>query len=199
MAEAIFNPAVKWIWDAAKCGKIDSYKAFRKTFHLDEIPGTAAVQIAADSTFVLYVNGVRVPGGQFSDYPKDRSYSTLEIAPYLRKGTNVIAVSVHYLGTKFHVYLPGIASLRAVVFSGREIICATDETWKCADEPGFLSYSARQMTFQAGFIFEYDARKELPWQEADFDDSSGNAADEPDRQLAPEKARFGNPLPFANF
>ena len=200
MAEAIFNPAVKWIWDAAKCGKIDSYKAFRKTFHLDEIPGTAAVQIAADSTFVLYVNGVRVPGGQFSDYPKDRSYSTLEIAPYLRKGTNVIAVSVHYLGTKFHVYLPGIASLRAVVFSGREIICATDETWKCADEPGFLSYSARQMTFQAGFIFEYDARKELPWQEADFDDSSWEnagvyTAEEAPLTLSPRPVPQVNELP----
>jgi hypothetical protein len=113
-----------------------------------------------------------VPGGQFSDYPTDRSYSTLDISEYLQKGVNVIAVSVHYLGTKFHVYLPGIASLRAVVFSGREILCATDETWKCADEPGFLSGSERKMTGQAGFIFEYDARKELPWKECAFDDSS---------------------------
>lgn len=172
MSEAIFNSAVKWIWDSAKCGKVDSYKAFRKCFELDEVPGMAAIQIAADSTFALYVNGIRVPGGQFSDYPSDRSYSTLDISALLKKGKNVIAVSVHYLGTKFHVYLPGLASLRAVVFSGRTIICATDETWKCADEPGFLSYSARKMTGQAGFIFEYDARKELPWKEAGFDDSS---------------------------
>ncbi|MBE6384192.1 MAG: hypothetical protein E7048_00845 [Lentisphaerae bacterium] len=171
MADVIFNPAVRWIWDAAKCGKIDSYKAFRKTFELDELPGMAAVQIAADTSFALYVNGTRVPGGQFSDYPTDRTYSTLDIAPYLKKGRNVIAVSVHYLGTKFHVYLPGTASLKAVVFSGREIICATDDSWKCADEPGFLSYSGRKMTPQAGFIFEYDARKEVPWKEADFDDS----------------------------
>ncbi|MBR2872555.1 MAG: hypothetical protein IKB99_03560, partial [Lentisphaeria bacterium] len=110
MADVIFNPAVRWIWDAAKCGKIDSYKAFRKTFELDELPGMAAVQIAADTSFALYVNGTRVPGGQFSDYPTDRTYSTLDIAPYLKKGRNVIAVSVHYLGTKFHVYLPGTAS-----------------------------------------------------------------------------------------
>ena len=172
MADLIYNPNVCWIWGADKCGKSDSYKAFRKSFELDELPGMAAIQIAADSTFALYVNGVRVPGGQFSDYPADRSYSTLDIAPYLKKGRNVIAVSVHYLGTKFHVYLPGTASLRAVVFSGRQIICATDDTWKCADEPGFLSYSNRVMTFQAGFIFEYDARRELPWKEVDFDDSS---------------------------
>ena len=202
MADLIFNSQVRWIWDASKCGKPDSYKAFRKSFVLDEKPGIAAVQIAADSTFALYVNGVRVPGGQFSDYPADRSYSTLDISEYLQKGVNVIAVSVHYLGTKFHVYLPGIASLRAVVFSGREILCATDETWKCADEPGFLSFSERKMTNQAGFIFEYDARKELPWKELSFDDScwenAGCYTDEeaplslsprPVRQLQEEKER----------
>ena len=172
MFDAILDPAVKWIWDAAKCGKADSYKAFRKTFDLAEIPGAAAVQIAADSTFVLYVNGHRVPCGQFSDYPLDRTFSTVDIQRFLKKGTNVIAVSVHYIGAKLHVYLPGVASLRAVVFSGREIICATDASWKCADEPGFLSGSARSMTFQAGFIFEYDARKENNWKECDFDDSS---------------------------
>ena len=176
MADAIFNPAVKWIWDKTKCGAPDSYKAFRKSFDLDEVPSMAAVQIAADSTFALFINGVRLPGGQFSDYPRDRSYSTFDIQPYLKVGRNVIAVSVHYIGAKFHVYLPGIASLRAVLFSGRTVICATDDTWKCADEPGYLSGSKRAMTFQAGFIFEYDARKEVPWKEADFDDSSWDNA-----------------------
>jgi hypothetical protein len=61
MADLIFNSQVRWIWDASKCGKPDSYKDFRKSFVLDEKPGAAAVQIAADSTFALYVNGVRVP------------------------------------------------------------------------------------------------------------------------------------------
>ena len=95
MFDAILDPVVKWIWDAAKCGTPDSYKAFRKTFDLEEIPGAAAIQIAADSTFVLYVNGNRVPCGQFSDYPLDRTFSTVDIQRFLKKGRNVIAVSVH--------------------------------------------------------------------------------------------------------
>ena len=143
MAEPVFSNSVKWIWDAGKCGKADSYKAFRKTFELDEVPGMAAIQIAADSTFALYVNGVRVPGNQFSDYPMERSYSTFDVASLLQKGKNVIAVSVHYIGTRFHVYMAGTASLRAVLFSGREIICGSDDSWKCSDEPGFVSETDR--------------------------------------------------------
>ena len=50
MAEPVFDNAVKWIWDAGKCGRKDSYKAFRKTFDLEEVPGVAAIQISADST-----------------------------------------------------------------------------------------------------------------------------------------------------
>ena len=176
MADPIFHSDVHWIWNAAKCGQPDTYKAFRKTFVLDELPGQAAIQIAADSTFALYINGVRIPAGQFSDYPADRSYSTLDIASYLKKGVNTVAVSVHYMGMVFHTHLPGIASLRAVIFSGREIICATDSSWKCADEPGFRSGSVRKMTSQAGFIFEYDAREEVPWKESDFDDTSWEKA-----------------------
>lgn len=193
MAEAIFNSSVKWIWGADKCGRPDSYKAFRKTFDLDEVPGAAAVQISADSTFVLYINGTRVPCGQFSDYPEERSYSTVDVAGLLQKGRNVIAVSVHYIGTKFHVYLPGTAALKAVLFSGRSIICASDDSWKCADEPGFVSGSMRKMTGQAGFIFEYDARKGTLWQKADFDDANweycGVYSDEaPPMSLVPRPA-----------
>ncbi|MBR2373111.1 MAG: alpha-L-rhamnosidase N-terminal domain-containing protein, partial [Lentisphaeria bacterium] len=185
MAEPVFDNAVKWIWDAGKCGRKDSYKAFRKTFDLEEVPGVAAIQISADSTFALYVNGKRVPGNQFSDYPMERSYSTFDVADLLQKGENVIAVSVHYIGEKFHVYMPGIASLRLVLFSGREIICASDNSWKCADEPGFVSGSGRKMTGQAGFIFEYDARLELPWKNTGFDDTEWKNAGVYDDDAAP--------------
>ncbi|MBQ7696846.1 MAG: family 78 glycoside hydrolase catalytic domain [Lentisphaeria bacterium] len=190
MSEMILDPAVKWIWNLRKEGSPDTYMAFRKCFDLDEVPGSAGLQIAADSTYTLFVNGIRVPGGQFSDYPSDRSYSTFDVAKLLKKGRNVIAVSVHFLGEKFHVYMPGTASLRLALFSGRELICGTDGAWKCAPEPGFLSGSARKMTFQAGFIFEYDARKEVRWQEAGFDDSSWEnagvyAGNEIDLSLSP--------------
>ena len=69
MSEMIMDPGVKWIWNARKQGSPDTYMAFRKCFDLDEVPGAAGLQIAADSTFTLFVNNIRVPGGQFSDYP----------------------------------------------------------------------------------------------------------------------------------
>ncbi len=174
----IHNQKVKWIWSDINDRSKDCYKLFRASFTLDKVPEGTSIEIAVDSTFALYVNGKRIPCGQFSDYPEARTYSTIDISEYLSTGKNTVAVSVHYLGDKFHVYIPGVPALRAAVFAGEKLLAFTSKTWKCAPDPALLSGSERKLTFQAGYIFEYNAQYENCWQIPDFDDSNWSFAEE---------------------
>ena len=171
---------VQWIWsDNNSNTPADSYQRFRGSFNWDSTTDSrVTAAIAADSTWVLFVNGKRIPGGQYSDFPDQRSFSVFDITSFLVQGSNTIAVSVHYIGAELLLYLPGTPHLRmAVENAAGKLLCATDQTWKCSADPAF---SARQkyMTPQAGFIFEYDARHAENWQAPDFDDSAWDNATE---------------------
>jgi len=173
--EPILQEQTRWIWRKSAEKEIDTYQRFRKEFDWDARQGKCFLQLSADSSFAVYINGKRVPGGQFSDYPEQRTYSTLEVTPYLQNGRNAIGIEVHYIGVKLHVYLPGKPSLRAALYTGAGLVCSSDRSWKCS-AGAFRNQAQRQMTFQAGFTFEYDAEKENCWSKTDFDDSAWETA-----------------------
>jgi len=104
---------------------------FRKTIELPQKPATYIVHISADNRYKLYINGK--PGSigpQLSDTRHWR-YETIDIAPYLVQGKNVIAVEVANWGPdRFY----GIISLRTALImqgaSDREKAVNTPEGWK---------------------------------------------------------------------
>ena len=174
MKNLIRSTQIQWIWNGSDLsGTPDTYQRFRQSFNWDDhSDGRVTLGIAADSTWVLFINGIRVPGGQYSDFPNQRSFSVFDITPYLTRGDNTIAVSVHYIGAELLLYLPGTPHLRlAVMNENSKVLCASDQNWKCSADPAF-SCRQRYMTPQAGFIFEYDARAAEEWQRPGFDDSS---------------------------
>jgi len=74
----------------------DSFTVFhaRRTFDLSSVPARFVVHVSADNRYRLYVNGVQVSSGpQRSDVTHWR-YETLDLAPHLRAGRNVIAALV---------------------------------------------------------------------------------------------------------
>ena len=113
--------------------KPDTYLVFRKNFIL---PSNGAVpvqlEIAADSTYEIRINGQRCPGSQLADMPFDRTCASYDISRWVRAGENLIAVEVHYIGSDFLTYRAGPAFLRAAVYAGGSLITATDPTWKWA-------------------------------------------------------------------
>ena len=87
-------PPASWVAPAGVPG--DSFTVFhaRRTFDLPAIPGRFLVHVSADNRYRLYVNGVQVSSGpQRSDVTHWR-YETLDLAPNLRAGRNVIAALV---------------------------------------------------------------------------------------------------------
>ncbi len=87
-------PPASWIAPPGVPG--DSFTVFhaRRTFDLPAVPARFVVHASADNRYRLYVNGVQVSSGpQRSDVTHWR-YETLDLAPHLRAGRNVIAALV---------------------------------------------------------------------------------------------------------
>jgi alpha-L-rhamnosidase len=71
---------------------------FRKTLDLPKKPEKLIVNVSADNKYVLYVNGQQVCfGPQLSDIRHWR-YETIDLAPFLRAGRNLIVAEVVNFG-----------------------------------------------------------------------------------------------------
>jgi hypothetical protein len=68
---------------------------FRKSFVLDELPKSPCLLfISADTRYRLFVNGVGASFGPCKSYPTRWYYESVDIAPYLQRGLNVVGVRV---------------------------------------------------------------------------------------------------------
>jgi hypothetical protein len=92
----VFDGAAPANWIAPPGAAGDSFTVFhaRRSFDLPTLPARFVVHVSADNRYRLYVNGVQVSSGpQRSDVTHWR-YETLDLAPQLRAGRNVIAALV---------------------------------------------------------------------------------------------------------
>ena len=134
----------------------DSYRIFRHDFNWNGT-GEVSLEISADSTFEIAVNGHTLPIQQLADYPDERTFSTADITALLRPGGNRIAVLVHHIGDDFLTYQRGIPYLQAVIYTGKKLLSATGPDWQFSSETPYRSGSCCKLTVQLGFVFEYDA------------------------------------------
>ena len=71
---------------------------FRREVEFAKKPKALPVQVTADNRFVLYVNGARIASGPTTGTVANWRYSTIDLAPHLRRGPNVIAAVVWNFG-----------------------------------------------------------------------------------------------------
>ena len=76
---------------------------FRRSFNLTGNPGEFVVYVSADNRYRLYVNGIKAGSGPARGYPLHWRYETLDIAPYLKDGENIITAEVVNFGEYRHV------------------------------------------------------------------------------------------------
>jgi len=94
-AQLVADAANGWITDAAVTPDNNPVVLhFRRTLDLKRKPGRFPVQITADNRFILYVNGVRVVSGPSTGDVSHWRQATVDLAPYLRGGRNVLAAVV---------------------------------------------------------------------------------------------------------
>ena len=89
----------KWISKEQCTSEANTWLAFRKDVHLDKVPQSLVAHIAADSKYWLWINDKMVvfEGGlKRGPAPGDGYYDEVEIAPYLKPGTNRISILLCY-------------------------------------------------------------------------------------------------------
>lgn len=164
----------RWIWpDPAHWYDIvNCYAVFRDTFNLDEVPDKAVLYITADQLYKLYINGEYVARGPARGHQENWPYDELDVAKYLKKGKNVIAVRAYNGGKSTFSYVhQSAAGLLYALDLGKGKLVLSRGTVKCMREQ-CIDRNAAQAGMQLNYQEHIDMRKEFDgWTEIDYDDS----------------------------
>jgi hypothetical protein len=115
---------------------------FRKNFSIDTLQEKFIVHVSADNRYRLFVNGTAVCSGPARGDLYNWYFESIDIAPYLRKGSNTIAALVWNMGV--HAPVAQISNQTAFVLQGdgeKEKIINTDKTWKVLRDSSYLPCS----------------------------------------------------------
>ena len=152
------------------------YGMFRKSFDVNRSVKSAMINIFADTSYQLFINGNFVEFGPVRFDPRFPLYDTHDISSFIQPGRNVIAVLVNHIGHKTFKSIPNRAGLIAwgciETSSGEVILLDTcKDTWKCANA---LSYSipSRKLSFALNDAEVFlQVPEETGWKEISFNDS----------------------------
>lgn len=115
---------------------------FRKKITLDAIPDSFVINVSADNRYRLFVNGESVCFGPARGDLTNWYFETIDIAPYLKAGDNIIAAVVWNMGV--HAPVAQISNQTAFVIQGnteKEHIVNTDGSWKVIQNKAYTPCS----------------------------------------------------------
>ena len=177
MPEVVWK--AKWIWKSL-VGIPNEFVYFRKTFETGAAVKKARILITAESWYELYINGKFVHKGTSVSYPEQQIYDDLDVANYLRKGKNTLAVLVNYYGIPSGWSVPKQAALMAqLTINGTQVV-VTDNSWKCEKAVEWKQdVSRRSFWLNLEYIEVRDFRKRIRgWNTPGFDDACWQASAE---------------------
>ncbi|MEO8620559.1 MAG: alpha-L-rhamnosidase C-terminal domain-containing protein [bacterium] len=178
-------PAASWIAPPNVPG--DSAVVFhaRRTFDLPSKPDRFVVHVSADNRYRLYVNGDEVSNGpQRSDVMHWR-YETVDIAPKLRVGRNVVAALVWNWGATHPVAQHSLRTgLLVQGHSAQEAAINTGAGWRLRVDSAYkfvpLGFGDVRGYYAASPGESVDAaRYPWGWEKADYDDAGWFAINPP--------------------
>ena len=151
---------------------------FRKAIELPRKPARFVVHVSADNRYRLFVNGKAVASGPARSDLQNWTYETLDLAPYLQVGRNVLAAQVWYMGEGAPFAQMSYQLGFLVQGDGEaEKVANTDATWKIFQNPAYSPIKndiPRLRTYiVAGDGDRVDATQyPWGWEQPGFDDKS---------------------------
>jgi len=158
---------------------------FRKSFDLKSLPASFIIHLSADNKYRLFVNGKFVLAGPASGSIEQWFYETIDIAPFLIKGKNVIAAVVWNMGE--HAARSQFSLQTALIIQGNTVpenLVNTNSTWKVLKNRGYtpcsLNTSARLNAYMAIGPGDQVNGESYPWdwEQTDHDDRNWIYAEE---------------------
>jgi hypothetical protein len=165
VAESVARPAehdMYWIRETGS--ERNEYVFFRKEFQVNDPQVRGNIHIYVDSWYALYVNGTYIGYGPVRSYHAHPYYDTYDLAPYLKKGKNVIAVkalSNGILTFRLRNYHGGIATWGSIEDNGATIDLNI-KNWMSRKAEGY-DQTAPRFNFATGAVEVRDTRKDLNW------------------------------------
>lgn len=157
---------------------------FRRSFDLATKPEHCSVHVSGDSRYILYVNGVQVSRGPARGDFTHWRYETVDLAPQLRNGRNVIAAVVWNDGDDAPLaqWSNETAFLIQPEDPAQQDLLATGKGWKAIRNAAYHPYrepgAYAHGYFALGACEQFDSSQH-PWNWAapDFDDAAWPVAD----------------------
>jgi alpha-L-rhamnosidase len=172
----------KWIALGSASGNDFGVFHFRKIFSLSEKPASFIINISADNRYRLFVNGRSVCTGPARSDLANWNFETVDIAPYLRAGENLLAATVWNFA-EFRPYSQ-ISYQTAFIVQGnspQESLVNTDRSWKVIQDTGYSAYPIDRAKVQT-YIVTAEGEKvdanHYAWnfEKLNYDDSKWAAA-----------------------
>src|SRR4051812_3164021 len=175
-------PAAQWISHPADPGDVYGVWHFRRAMNLPARPEKFIVHVSADNRYRLFVNGQSVATGPERSDPAHWRYRTIDLAPYLTPGRNVLAAVVWNWGPG----RPVAQFSRRTGFliqanSPEETLANTGPNWKVQADSAYAIVPIDPRTiggYYAAPPGEAVNGSSYPWgwQQVDFDDQAWPAA-----------------------
>ena len=160
------NWKAKWISRSYAAGTGNTWIAFQKKVELKSVPAELPARIAADSKYWLWINGEMVvfEGGlKRGPAPGDGYYDTVDIAPWLHPGQNVISILVWYFGSNGFSHMS--SGMAAMIFEacGGGVEILSDASWDACEHFAYGTASCEAPNYRLSESnVRYDARKFNP-------------------------------------
>ena len=144
---------------------------FRKDVDLVAVPGDYVVHVTGDNRYKLYVNETLVSLGPAKGDATHWNYETVDLAPCLRVGKNVIAALVYHEGPDKPDSQISVEAGFLLQGEAESAGLFTDKTWKCIKDPSYSPITPIVNGYYvAGPGERVDMNATIPdWKKADAD------------------------------
>ena len=169
-----------WIWTTpSEAAPKNRFTYFRKVVALDHVPANATLLFSADSNARLWINGQIVVRKVTRYHEHLATADSIDAAPYLHPGRNVIVVLHHNWGPI--ITFQRSANKHAGLYMESDWV-RTDASWRWLTAPEFTAHEKQIVGITGDHRIRYpqivDGRKVLAGNvhDAAFDDSSWRSA-----------------------
>jgi len=166
-----------WITAPGAPQRDEAVLHFHKVLQLEQKPEKFLVHVSADNQFVLYVNQQRAGSGPARSDLAHWKYETLDLAPFLHAGANVLAATVWNFGT--NTAIAQISDRTGFILHGAgaaEQAVNTDESWEAEIDhgivtmrpkvPGYYAAEPGERLDAARFDWDWNGSPSVPWKKA---------------------------------
>lgn len=171
-------------WIKASDGSTNGYGVyhFRKVFELDSKPSKFVVHVSADNRYKLYINGELVSLGPARADVYNWPFETVDIAPYIKKGKNVLAAVVWNYGEHLPVAQISFYKTGFILQGDSELEqeVNTNTTWKSYVNSSYQPTTTDLQTYYVAGPGDQVNGELYPWkwESGNYDDSSWKNAAE---------------------